>query len=207
MDLLKTDGRETVGGRKLLQTLPPLEIQWQQPPTTSIRRLQAQNPGVTRSSIQRILKKDLGMQGYRASLVQELKEDDPALRIQWAELWLEKVRQNPSFPDQQDGAPAHYLRGVRDWLNETFGTKWIGRGGPLESPARSPELTPMDFWLWGYLKENVYAHNPKTVDQLQVVIAQEMSALDPAMIQRATSSVTTRYQRLIDNYGLQLNIG
>eukprot|EP00731_Ephydatia_muelleri_P034866 Em0082g13a len=71
MDLLKTDGRETVGGRKL--------------------RLQAQNPGVTRSSIQRILKKDLGMQGYRASLVQELKEDDPALRIEWAELWLEKV--------------------------------------------------------------------------------------------------------------------
>ena len=29
---------------------------------------------------------------------------------------------------QQDGAPAHYLRGVRDWLNETFATKWIGRG-------------------------------------------------------------------------------
>ena len=40
------------------------------------------------------------MQGYRASLVQELKEDDPALRIEWAELWLEKVRQNPIFPDQ-----------------------------------------------------------------------------------------------------------
>ena len=96
---------------------------------------------------------------------------------------------------------------MRDWLNETFGTKWIGRGGPLEWPARSPDLTPMDFWLWGYLKEKVYAHNPKTVDQLQVVRAQEMSALDPEMIQRATSSVTTRYQRLIDNYGLQLNIG
>ncbi|KAL5486542.1 hypothetical protein EMCRGX_G019037 [Ephydatia muelleri] len=51
-------------------------------PTTSIRRLQAQNPGVTKSGIQRMLKKDLGMQGYRASLVQELKEDDPALRIE-----------------------------------------------------------------------------------------------------------------------------
>ena len=61
-------------------------------PTTSIRRLQAQNPGVTKSGIQRMLKKDLGMQGYRASLVQELKEDDPALRIQWAELWLGKTK-------------------------------------------------------------------------------------------------------------------
>ena len=35
--------------------------------------------------------KHLTLQGYRASLVQELKEDDPALRIEWAELWLEKV--------------------------------------------------------------------------------------------------------------------
>ena len=104
---------------------------------------------------------------------------------------------------QQDGAPEHYLRGVRDWLNETFGIKWIGRGGPLELPACSTDLT---FWLSGYLKEKVYAHNPKTVDQRKAVIAQEMSALDPTMIQRATSSVTKRYQRLIDNYGLQLNI-
>ena len=44
-----------------------------------------------------------------------------------------------------------------------------GRGGPLEWPARSPDLTPMDFWLWGYLKEKVCAHNPKTVVQLQVI--------------------------------------
>ena len=92
----------------------------------------------------------------------------------------------PHMHYQQDGAPAHYLRGVRDWLNETIGTKWIGRGGPLEWPAHSPDLTPVDFWLWGYLKEKVYAHNPKSVDELQVVIAQEMSALDPAMIQRVS---------------------
>ena len=107
---------------------------------------------------------------------------------------------------QQDGAPEHYLRGVRDWLNETFGTKWIGRGGPLEWPARSTDLTPNGFLALG-LPEKVYAHNLKTFDQLQAVKAQEMSALDPAMIQRARSSVTTRYQRLIDNHGLQLNIG
>ena len=49
----------------------------------------------------------------------------------------------------------------------------LDEGGPLEWPARSPDLTPMDFWLWGYLKEKVYAHNPKTVDQLQVVIRNE----------------------------------
>ncbi|KAL5518269.1 hypothetical protein EMCRGX_G003972 [Ephydatia muelleri] len=43
-----------------------------------------------------MLKKDIGMQGYRASLVQELKEDDPALRIQWAELWNQD-RTDPNY--------------------------------------------------------------------------------------------------------------
>lgn len=33
---------------------------------------------------------------------------------------------------QQDGAPPHYAREVRDFLNETFADHWIGRRGPLE---------------------------------------------------------------------------
>eukprot|EP00731_Ephydatia_muelleri_P021619 Em0014g210a len=98
MDLLKTDGSVTVGGRKLYCTpanIATIGNTMAATPTTSIRRLQAQNPGVTRSSIQRILKKDLGMHGYRASLVQELKEDDPALRIEWAELLVRESTTKP----------------------------------------------------------------------------------------------------------------
>lgn len=29
---------------------------------------------------------------------------------------------------------------------------WIGRGGPVLWPPRSPDLTHLDFFLWGYLK-------------------------------------------------------
>lgn len=51
---------------------------------------------------------------------------------------------------QQDGAPAHYTLIVREFLNETFGERWIGRGVTLEEaiawPARSPDLTPLDFY-------------------------------------------------------------
>lgn len=60
---------------------------------------------------------------------------------------------------QQDGCPAHSTRIVREWLNQQFGDKWIGRNGPNQWPARSPDLTMMDFHLWGYLKENVYKEN------------------------------------------------
>lgn len=57
---------------------------------------------------------------------------------------------------QQDGAPPHYALHVRQWLDQRYPDKWIGRRGALEWPARSPDLTPLDFFLWGYLKTMVY---------------------------------------------------
>lgn len=47
---------------------------------------------------------------------------------------------------QQDGAPPHYAMPVRNWLNERFPGKWIGRRGAIEWPPRSPDLTPLDFF-------------------------------------------------------------
>ncbi|XP_025264625.1 uncharacterized protein LOC112637997 [Camponotus floridanus] len=48
---------------------------------------------------------------------------------------------------QQDGAPAHYGRGVREYLNEVFPNKWIGRRGSIEWPLRSPDLSPLDYFF------------------------------------------------------------
>jgi hypothetical protein len=44
---------------------------------------------------------------------------------------------------QQDGAPPHYHRDVPRYLNQTFPGRWIGRGGYIPWPPRSPDLTPM----------------------------------------------------------------
>lgn len=57
---------------------------------------------------------------------------------------------------QHDGAPPHFLRAVREYLNAQFPNKWIGRGGPIAWPPRSPDLTPLDFYLWGHVKQLVY---------------------------------------------------
>ncbi|GFV60469.1 uncharacterized protein TNCV_3471041 [Trichonephila clavipes] len=42
---------------------------------------------------------------------------------------------------QHDGAPAHFSGDVRNYLDVTFGQQWIGRGGPVRWPARSPDLS------------------------------------------------------------------
>lgn len=55
-----------------------------------------------------------------------------------------------------DGAPPHFPIIVRQHLNNTFGQSWIGRGGPVAWPPRSPDLNPLDFFFWGHLKNLVY---------------------------------------------------
>ncbi|PNF41896.1 hypothetical protein B7P43_G15539, partial [Cryptotermes secundus] len=53
---------------------------------------------------------------------------------------------------QHDGAPAHCTEVVREYLDETFGNRWIGRGGLITWPPRSSYLTPLKIFLWGTCK-------------------------------------------------------
>lgn len=45
---------------------------------------------------------------------------------------------------------------VHHTLNETFPSCWIRRGGPIPWPLTSPDITPLNFFLWGYVKGIVY---------------------------------------------------
>jgi hypothetical protein len=55
-----------------------------------------------------------------------------------------------------DGAPAPFSRAKRDVLSNTYHDRWIGRGGPIAWPPRSPDLNPLDLYLWRHLKTLVY---------------------------------------------------
>ncbi|KAJ4436812.1 hypothetical protein ANN_16944 [Periplaneta americana] len=47
-----------------------------------------------------------------------------------------------------DGAPAHFSRTARRYLDRRFPDRRIGRGGPIAWPPCSPDLNPLDFYLW-----------------------------------------------------------
>jgi hypothetical protein len=59
---------------------------------------------------------------------------------------------------QQDGATAHTANSIMQMLSEFFG----GRISQNLWHPRSPDLSPLDFYLWGFLKENMYKNNPHT---------------------------------------------
>ncbi|GBN44175.1 hypothetical protein AVEN_209055-1 [Araneus ventricosus] len=53
---------------------------------------------------------------------------------------------------QHDGALAHRTSSVKQCLVVEFGEQIIGYGGFQEWPPRSPDQTPMDFFLGGLPK-------------------------------------------------------
>lgn len=102
---------------------------------------------------------------------------------------------------QQDGAPPHYAREVREWLDNTFDGRWLGRRGPVEYPARSPDLTPLDFFLWGAMKQLVYSENPRTVQDLRRVITEKFAKIQPELCMKVCRSVAGRLGKCIQQQG------
>lgn len=78
-----------------------------------------------------------------------------------------------------DGAPPHFARAVREYLNEQFAGRWIGRGqeAPIQWPPRSPDLNPCDFFIWGALKTKVYEVQINNAEQLWNRIQNAVNAL------------------------------
>ena len=83
---------------------------------------------------------------------------------------------------QQDGAPPHFSHEVREFLDVTFPNRWIGRRGTIEWPSRSPDLSPLDFFYWGHLKNNVYRNKPNNLAELRVKIINESERITREMI-------------------------
>jgi hypothetical protein len=75
--------------------------------------------------------------------------------------------QRPNVIFQQDGASLHWSLDVRDFLDRTFPQRWLGRDGPTRWPPRSPDITYLDFFLWGYAKYRVYATPIRDVAELR----------------------------------------
>lgn len=104
--------------------------------------------------------------------------------------YLRKKRILTKVRFQQDGAPPHWCKEVRSFLDRTFPRGWIGRGSnSVPWPSRSPDLSPCDFYLWGAIKNRVYETRPQNMDDLK------------SRIKKAFEEITSDTSRLVlDSY-------
>jgi hypothetical protein len=71
-------------------------------------------------------------------------------------------------------------------------TVGIGRRGTVEWPARSPDLTPLDYFLWGYVKHNVFKTRPNDLQELQQRIINTCATITPVMLSNVRRSFAER---------------
>lgn len=92
---------------------------------------------------------------------------------------------------QHDGAPAHRAIVTQHFLDEHFGN-WIGLGGDIKWPARSPDLTPLDFFFWGYLRDRIYRTRPANIQELQSRIENCVETITVDMLDRVRDNIEQR---------------
>ena len=106
---------------------------------------------------------------------------------------------------QQDGATCHNTKTNMAYLDRQFQDRVLSRKPiqGLDWPARSPDLNPCDFCLWGYLKSKVYRPLPANLDELEANIRREVADLDPTMMRRAILDMKKRANLCIAKNGAQ----
>lgn len=112
----------------------------------------------------------------------------------------------PNVYYQQDGAPPHWGLHVRNYLDEQFPERWIGRDGPISWPPRSPDITPLDFFLWGFVKNKVYARKLRNIDELKRRIEAVIQDITPEIIDNVWREIEYRLDILRATNGAHVEI-
>ena len=73
----------------------------------------------------------------------------------------------------------------------------------IRMAARSPDLNPLDFFCWGFVKSKVFTvgGRPQSMRDLKNKITMVVNQLDSNMISRAVFDVRNRAQRVIEANG------
>jgi hypothetical protein len=107
---------------------------------------------------------------------------------------------------QQAGATSHTARDSMAAVRNLFPNHVISRYGDITWPARSPNFSACDFFLWGCLKSQVFkAPAPHTVQELKHRIQQEVKRIPVETLQRVMSDVRKRLTECLERNGGHLN--
>lgn len=94
---------------------------------------------------------------------------------------------------QHDGCPAHSAIQVKLFLDANFPNRLITNGGTIHWPARSPDLAPNDFTLWGTVKQKIYTYpRATTLEELREKISAAFGEITPGSISNTRISFYNR---------------
>ena len=107
---------------------------------------------------------------------------------------------------QQDGAAPHWGSHVRRFLDAAFPNRWIGRDGPTPWPPRSPDITPLDFFLWGYVKDKVFSTPVPDIANLKARITDAFATITEDMLGNTWREIGYRLDVLRETKGAHVEV-
>ena len=104
---------------------------------------------------------------------------------------------------QHDGAPPHFSIQCRNFLQTQLPEqRVIGRGFGIPWPPRSPDLSPLDYYLWGTLKARVFhTFRPNNLEELKLKITEEINSITCEELERSVENLVCRCEAVIANHG------
>ena len=106
---------------------------------------------------------------------------------------------------QPDGATCKTSRDKVNLLKEKFEGFIISRNGDINYPPRSCDLTPLGYFLWGYVMSVVYADKPRTVSHLKDNITSVIHEIEPQLCEKVIAYWVIRMHATKRSRGGHLN--
>lgn len=99
---------------------------------------------------------------------------------------------------QHDNATAHTAGRTVRYLEQFYGERIIGAG---RWPARSPDLTPPDYCLFGILKNTIYQTRLHTLDELKDAITVAVRSITPEQLVNIFENMKKRVDACLAVHG------
>jgi len=91
-------------------------------------------------------------------------------------------------------------------LVATFPNRWIGRDGPTPWPPRSPDITPLHFFLWRYVKDKVFSTPVPDITNLKARITDAFSTVTEDMLENTWREIDYRLDVLRATKGAHVEV-
>ena len=102
---------------------------------------------------------------------------------------------------QQDGATAHTVQGVRDWLTDKFQERVISNKMDIKWPPKSPDMSPLDYWLWGACDQHIKESKPNSIEELMEHVSDYVKSIPREVVYKAVKDIYKRAGCCLENGG------
>jgi hypothetical protein len=100
-----------------------------------------------------------------------------------------------------NGTPAYFRYAVRHVLSDAYLGRWIGRGGHTAWPPHSPELNPMDFYPWEYIRTFVCVVPIATKRHFALWMSVRVAEATLSIFERTWHVMMRRVEECMESHG------